>query len=248
MSTDIGKTPFFRLLLPLTAGIVVCYYLPEFSLISKYLTGATGLILILFSLFVKKEYRFKFRWLFGAGLFLFIFSLSQLQYQQQEQHAQFSFSENEQYYLGTITDIPETKPRTIAYNVKINNPSEKKVILYIQQSEQAWELEPGDEIVFSARIQPFKNFDDAGDFDYPRYMKIKGYSGSAYIPETAWRKTGRSSFSITSASQKFRVKALDFYKSFEPDKEAYAFISALTLGYKEDLTDSMQEVDRKSVV
>lgn len=246
MSTGIGKTPFFRLLLPLTAGIVVCYYLPEFSLISKYLTGATGLILILFSLFVKKEYRFKFRWLFGAGLFLFIFSLSQLQYQQQEQHAQFSFSENEQYYLGTITDIPETKPRTIAYNVKINNPSEKKVILYIQQSEQAWELEPGDEIVFSARIQPFKNFDDAGDFDYPRYMKIKGYSGSAYIPETAWRKTGRSSFSITSASQKFRVKALDFYKSFEPDKDAYAFISALTLGYKEDLTDSMQEAFRVS--
>lgn len=246
MIPGIGKTPFLRLLLPVITGIVVCSYFPDFSFISKQITGATGLLLILLSLFLKKDYRFKFRWLFGVGIFLFILSLSQLQYQQQEQNTQFSFSEDGQYFIGTITDIPEVKPRTIACNVKINDPIEKKVILYIQQTDEAWGLGPGDEIVFFARLKPFESFDNPDDFDYARYMKIKGYSGSAYIESTAWSKTGRESISIYTVSQKFRINALDFYKMFELDSDTYAFISAITLGYKEDLTDSTQEAFRAS--
>lgn len=246
MSTGIGKMPFLRLLLPVITGIVVNAFLPEFSIINKHITGVTGFIFIIISLLLKREYRFTFRWLFGAGIFLFLFSLTQVQFQQQEQNAQFSFSEKEQYYIGTITDIPEVKPQTIACNVKINGSSKKKVILYIQQSNESWSLESGDEIVFYTTMQPFKNFGNPDDFDYSRYMKIKGYSGSAYVPATAWSKTGRKTISITAASQRFRLKALDLYKLFDLDSDAYTFISALTLGYKEDLTESMQQAFRVS--
>ncbi len=248
MILGIGKTPFLRLLIPVIVGIVVCSYFPEFSLISKHISVILGLLLILISLFLKNDYRFKYRWLFGAGLFLFTFSLSQTQYHRQEQSTQFNFSENEQYFIGTITDIPKVKPRTIACNVKLNNldGKRKNVVLYIQQTDEAWSIEPGDEILFLARIEPFKNLGNPDDFDYARYMKQKGYSGTAYIESTAWRKTGNKSISITSVAQRFRIKALEFYKIFELDSDAYAFISALTLGYKEDLTDSMQEAFRAS--
>ncbi|MDD4776821.1 MAG: ComEC/Rec2 family competence protein [Fermentimonas sp.] len=246
MSTEIGKTPFLRLLLPVITGIIICSCFPEFSYISKQIAGISGLLLILISLFLRNEQSFRLRWMFGAGAFLFILSLTQLQFHKQEQDALFNFSESTHYYIGTITDIPKVKPKTIACNVKINDLEEKNVILYIQQSDKALHLEPGDEIVFMARMQPFKNFDNPDNFDYPRYMKIKGYSGSAYVPSEAWEKTGRQSSSIIAASQRFRIKALNYYKKFELNDEAYAFISALTLGYKEDLTESLQEAFRVS--
>ncbi len=246
MSTELGKTPFLRLLLPVITGIVINYFFPGFSFISTHIIGIVGLLLILISAFLRKEQIFRFRWLFGVGIFLFILSLSQLQYQQQQRKTDFTFLEIPQYYIGTITSIPEIKSKTIACNIKINEPKANKVILYIQQTDEAKLLEPGDEIVFYARIQPFRHFDNPNDFDYPRYMKIKGYSGSAYVPSSAWNKTKRESISITTASQRFRIKALDFYKLFELNDDSYAFISALTLGYKEDLSESLQEAFRIS--
>ena len=246
MSEGIGKAPFLRLLLPVITGIVISSHFPGFSDTFKHITGISGILLISISLFVQKEQIFRFRWLFGAGTFLFILSLTQVQYHQQDQHAHFNFPENTHYYIGTVTDIPKVKPKTVACNVKINDPEEKKVILYIQQTEKSRQLEPGDEILFFARMQPFKNFDNPDNFDYARYMKIKGYSGSAYIPSAAWEKTNRKSVSIKAASQRFRIKALNFYKKFKLKDEAYAFISAITLGYKDDLTESLQEAFRVS--
>ena len=132
MSEGIGKAPFLRLLLPVITGIVISSHFPGFSDTFKHITGISGILLISISLFVQKEQIFRFRWLFGAGTFLFILSLTQVQYHQQDQHAHFNFPENTHYYIGTVTDIPKVKPKTVACHVKINDTEEKKVILYIQ--------------------------------------------------------------------------------------------------------------------
>lgn len=244
LSTGIGKTPFLRLLLPLLAAIVFSSIIPEYLNITKLVTGITGLSFLIISIFIDKEYKFKFRWLFGVGIFLFLFSLTQVQYQIQEQNALFSFSEYKNCYIGTITDIPEIKPRTIAVNVKTGYPDKKKAVLYIQQSKEALNLEAGDEILFFAEMQPFKNYGNPDNFDYSRYMKIKGYSASAYVATTDWSKTGRKPAALAAVSQRLRSKALDFYKKLELDNDAGALISALTLGYKKELTEDLQEAFR----
>ena len=246
MSSEIGKTPFFRLLIPVITGIVISSCLPDFSYYSKLISGISGIIIIFISFIIGNRNRFHLRWLFGAGTFLFIVSLTQVQYHQHEKKALYNFNENTQYYIGTITDIPKIKPKTIACDVKINNQEGKKVILYIQQDDRSYSLKPGDEIVFQARIQAFRNFEKIDTFDYVRYMKIKGYSGSAYIPSTAWENTNRKSVSLYTISQRFRLKALNFYKSFELSDDTYSLISALTLGYKEDLTEDLREAFRIS--
>ncbi len=43
-------------------------------------------------------------------------------------------------------------------------------------------LAPGDRIAFSAKIRPFRNFNNPGGFDYKRYMTFKKIWGAAYIP------------------------------------------------------------------
>ncbi len=243
--TIFGKTPFLRLLLPVIAGIAVASLMPCNTL-HLSLAGLIGMLSMLCSFFVKGKWEYSLRWLFGAGLIFFLFSFAALQYQEQEKRIQADFNTKEIDYIGTLLDIPETKPRSIACHVKINYPIKKKVILYLQQNDLARALKPGDELVFRARLQPFHNYGNPDDFDYKHFMKIKGVAGSAYVPATNWNKTERQQFTLYILSQRCRAKMLSFYHSFQLDPDALAFISAVTLGYKAYLSDDLQEAFRAS--
>lgn len=245
MNALIGKTPFFRLLLPVITGIVAGMLFSGILPASLPLS-LIGLSLILLSFLILPYYRYKFRWVFGAGTCLFLFSLSLYQFRQCKESIQLTPPGYGQYDIGIVLDIPEVKPRSIAVNVKTAPPGEKKVVLYLEQTDQARRLTPGDEIVFLSGIVPFRNFGNPDDFDYARYMWIKGFSGSGYVSGNDWRKTGRKSKNISIMALQVRAKALDFYRSFGLESDAYAFICALTLGYSTYLSDELNTAFRVS--
>ncbi len=245
MKALIGKTPFFRLLLPVIAGIVTGSLFPV-VLSATLPVGLLGLFLMLFSFFIGPDEQFRLRWVFGTGVCLFLFSLSLYQFRQHIESTRLTPPGYGQYDLGTVLNIPEVKPRSIAVNIKTASPGEKRVILYLEQTDEARELLPGDEIIFRSRIEIFRNFGNPDDFDYAGYMKTKGFAGSGYVPAGDWQKTGRQSKNISALSQRVRMKALDFYRTFELESDAYAFICALTLGYKLHLSNDLQEAFRAS--
>ena len=245
MNGLIGKTPFFRLLLPLIAGIAAMTLLPGGAPLIPFFT-LTGLTLMLLSFIINEQQQYRFRWLFGAGLFFFLFALSAAHYYEQEKRVHFSFPAGEHSYMATILDIPETKRNSIACNVKIAPPFGKKIVLYLAQTDEARSLLPGDEILFSTRLQRFQNFGNPDDFDYVRYMKIKGFTASGYVPANNWIKSGRASRTIPIRAQRIRKKALTLFRSYLPDQDAFAFISAITLGYKAYLSDDLQDAFRAS--
>lgn len=247
MRSFLGKTPFFRLLLPVVISILLNSLHTQYNTESVIL-GIVGLSVMILSTFIKKRNRYRHRWLFGSGVVILLLSLTQYSYHKQIQSTQLNIGDKSDgdFYIATIIDIPETKPRSIALNVKTSFPKYKKITLYLETSDESGSLKPGDEIVFFAKLEPFKNFGNPDDFDYARFMKIKGFAGSGYASSSDWQKTGRRSISIYGLSQLVRFKALNFYRSFNLSEDAYAFISALTLGYKKDLPDKMQEAFRVS--
>ncbi|OJV83244.1 MAG: hypothetical protein BGO34_16325 [Bacteroidia bacterium 44-10] len=245
MNAVIGKTPFFRLLLPLIAGIITGTAFPGI-LSASLLIALIGSSCMLLSCFIPHNDQYKFRWLFGAGACFFIFSLPLYQIRQHTESTQLTPPGYGQYDLGIVLDIPQVKPRSIAVNVKTSSPGEKKLVLYLEQTDEARGLNPGDEIIFLSRVEPFRNFGNPDDFDYAGYMKNKGFAGSGYIPAVDWQKTGREMKSIPVMAQRLRGKALDFYRSFDLEGDAYAFICALTLGYKVHLSNDLQEAFRAS--
>lgn len=245
MDRLIGKTPFLRLLLPVITGIIAGTLFS--SILSASLPLALGgLSMMLLSFFIRPDNQFKCRWLFGAGVCLFFFSLSLFQLRQHVESSGFTPSPYGQYNLGTILDIPEAKPRSIAVNVKTAPPGGQKIILYLAQTDEARELIPGDEIVFRVNLEPFRNFGNPDDFDYAGYMRTKGFSGSGYVPGNSWQKTGRQINTIPIIAQRCRAKVLEFYRSFDLESDAYAFICALTLGYRVHLSNDLQEAFRAS--
>lgn len=245
MNDSIGKIPYLRFLLPVLAGIVAAALLPRMhSLGFALFFCGTGIMAAAF--FMEKRDPFAHRWIFGAGVFLAFFSLAVVQYAEQEKSTRFTLPETETVYIGVVQDIPQIKPRSVACVVKLRFPQEKKTMLYLEQTDKARMLMPGNEIVFRARMQPFRNFGNPDDFDYERFMKVKGFSASGYVSAANWHKTPRNVLTIGTASQKIRGKILQFYRSFGLSDDGYAFLSALTLGYKADLPDAMKAAFRAS--
>lgn len=239
MDAIIGKTPFLRLLLPVIAGILSASSF-QGSIHAAFLSGFAGALLMLFSFFTGVKYQYTLRWLFGAGVFLLLGSISFIQYRTSESELQLADPSVPQYYSGFVLDIPEEKPRSIACNVKTNYPFQRKIKLYLAPDHEARDLKPGEEILFYTTLQSFRNFGNPDDFDYVRFMKIKGFAGTAYIPGNDWQKTGRRSSAIKVQAQRLRAQILGIYRSLIDDEDARAFISALTLGYKADLSDDLQ--------
>lgn len=244
MKNITGKTPFFRLLIPVALGIIANEFIPVLP--SAVVFASAGFILMLLSFFIPQNKEFHYRWVFGAGACAFIFSLITFQYKHKTDDSSLDLSTQYITYKGIVRDIPQQKPRSVQVNAKLMYPVQKKVILYLEKDAKSGVLRPGDEIVFRAEIQPFKNLGNPDDFDYVRFMKIKGFAGSAYVPSHQWEKTGKSIQSVYTLSQNLRAKALNFYKSFGLNPDEYAFITALTLGYKSNLSNDLQEAFRAS--
>lgn len=204
----------------------------------------TGLIVA--SFFVPHKHQFKTRWFFGIGLFISIFSLFSYLTQFKQEEPAFDFSGERENFIGTIDGIPQEKNRSYACNIKISHPAKKKIVLYLQKESEAANLQPGQEIVFHAQVQPFRNFGNPDDFDYARFMTNKGFSGTAFVSSKEWRTTGREIRNLQISALQLRMRAIEFYRNFEFSHDAHSFLSALTLGHKQDLTNELVEAFRAS--
>lgn len=238
MTSFIEKAPFIRLLIPVIIGILLSNVA---GFIFFAIAALAGFSIIGISFFVSKGEQYNFRWIFGCGAFIALFATSALLYRQQEKSTTLASSDKEMLYKGVVQDIPQEKPRSVACHIKTSFPEKRKIVLYLQPGIAAANLQPGDEILFRATPQPFRNLGNPDDFDYKRYMQIKGFAASAYVSQHNWVKTDKSQHSLYTLSQQIRRKALDFYRSLQLNHDAYTFISALTLGFKTELSDDIRQ-------
>ena len=239
-----GQIPFLRLLIPTVSGILFCKFIsPSLNL---FIVGVFSFVIIITSFFFNKRKVYSHRWIFGSGILLFLFTLSTQYYQYRLEQVSFDFPKGKTTYIGEVMDLPQQKTRSVACEVHLTYPIDKKVMLYFEPDSNSLHLNPGDELIVWAQIQPFRNLGNPDDFDYKGYMLGKGFSGSAYVGSINWSRTGRQSKSIRSKALRVRAKMLYLYKSFDLDDDAYSFISALTLGYKADLSDNLKEAFRAS--
>ena len=236
--------PFLRLLLPIVVGILFGKFISSSHYL--YIVGLIGLVVILFSFFKPlKSYR-KLRWLFGTGLMLFLFSIAIHSYKYRSDLVSYDFPVENSAFVGEVLDLPQPKKRSVACEIKLISPVNKKVLLYFAPDSLSKSLKPGDEIIVNTKINPFKNLGNPNEFDYSAYMKSKGFSGTAYIDSTKWIKTGEHKFSLKTEALLVRSYILDIYKSFGLDHDEFAFLSALTLGYKADLSNDLKQSFRAS--
>ncbi len=227
------------MVIPLLIGILLQYYFKiQYISIAFFLIGGIAMLL---SYMIAEKYQFGLRWLFGFGAAVFIIGIGISSTMLRQQKSEFTYSSNKKLYHGIVTDTPQEKPKTTAYRVYLPE-HDKQIVCYIQMdSLQNDRLDPGDKFIFYGNIQPFKNMGNPDDFDYVDYMHNQGFAGSTYLTKQSWKATGETSSSPKYLALRCRQYIMDFYKSLGFDHTEYSILSALTLGYQNELTDDIKQ-------
>lgn len=233
----IQRVPFFRLLLPLLAGIVIQYYTDIYRW--SIIPFSIGAGMMLFSLFIKQQAQYKWRHLFGIGACFVLFAIGIISTMFRQEASRFTFPDITEVYEGIIIDLPQEKPSTIAIKVKLTE-SGKQIICYLPKSGSAKWLKPGEYISFFSKVTPFTSNGNPDRFDYSQFMRNKGYSGISFIKSDQWEIVDKEpSLNLFTLASRSRQNILLFFQSLELNESEYGILAALTLGYTDSLSDDV---------
>lgn len=232
--------PFFRLLIPLMAGIAYGdrLFFKEISLNISHAGTVAGAFLLT-ALLVLPLQRHSLRWIFGLCLLCFLFMAGLSRGYQQLQRCESPAIERGIHRV-TITENPTEKKRSLLCPASLEK---RKVLLYLPRSPQSAAIRRGDELMISASISlpPKENIPQS--FDYRRFLIRKGISGTGYVPDGQWHPTGNHlpRFSLRQTALDCREVLLNIYRKTTLSPNETALLSALTLGYKEELSETVKE-------
>ncbi|WP_370524450.1 ComEC/Rec2 family competence protein [Bacteroides sp. 224] len=183
--------------------------------------------------------RYSLRWLFGASIFGVFFLLGCNWHYWKLKQTNCSFSEDSSVYQASIISSPEVKERSILCESEIEH---QRVLLYFPKDSTVATLRRGDRILVSSQLSLPKNSGVPDAFDYRRYLLRKGISGTGYVADGHWKLlTHDSHRTLQQIASDSRDTLLSVYRQLGFTKDELSILSALTLGYKEDLSEEIRE-------
>ena len=243
------RTPFFRLLFPLIAGIIMYQYweLPMWGLSACFVLS---LGFIAFSFFLRaSNLQYRFRWLFGCGISLFFIAFAYALCVNVERENSFDHLSEKGIFTVELTKAPVEKARSIMCEAKIiqfsdslsSLASQGKAYIYFQKDSLAAALAFGDRLLVEAEFNPPEGVQNPDGFDYAAYLKRKGIGATAYVASDSWTRIGENSrFSVFALAQQCRTYFLNIYRKFDFKREDFAVLAALTFGYTDELDPDLQ--------
>ena len=237
--------PFVRLLLPLILGIAVAdkynwlYQLP----IAYTLSGLALLWLIMLT-GVKNSW--DRRALYGIISFIFFFVLGLHVCSIHWQRQMVNWPDKAYVYEGQLTEGATTKKNSILFPIKITTLKDgdtcrkinTNILLYLPKEEKTSMLKVGDTIRFYGQIKSPENFTPT--FDYVRYLQHQHITGTLYTKQ--WSSTSANHYGWKAKALHYRKKLLDYYQCTGIKKDELAVLSALTLGYKKELSEDISQL------
>ena len=239
MRNPLSATPFLFLLLPLLVGILLQYYFRIDTWSIAFLS--IGGLAILLSFLIKSKALLFQSLIFSLGTSFVVIGIGIASTDWRMQQSEFTYSQDACIYKGVILDIPQEKPNSMAYKVKLTH-DDKQIVCYL--SKESYKFSPGDIFLFESTIQPFRNAGNPDDFDYAQYMFNQGFSGSTYIAPNHFQILNETDTSLKVVALRCRMHVLGFYQSLGFDSTEYSILSALTLGYQDALSDDMKQAFR----
>ncbi|MGQ8336166.1 ComEC/Rec2 family competence protein [Sunxiuqinia sp. A32] len=152
-------------------------------------------------------------------------------------------------YQGNISAIllqpPLEKNKTYQLSVKIciadsSSCNNSNALLYVRKNNRNKNIEVGDKIVGRGTLNRIENNGNPFEFDYAGYMAKQGYYFSAFLSDEDFRLTGKSNLTPTILAEKIRSKLLDRLRSHIKNNDSFQVISALTLGYRKELSKEIK--------
>lgn len=234
------RYPFVRILLPLAGGIYVGdeLFFKGATLSTEPIYGALfALFISLAALYLLQ--RFTLRWVFGGCLFLFCLLSGFSRMFDQLQQTAVHFPTEETIYHLSINNKPEQRGQQLLYNTTWNG---KEILLYLPKDERSEHLRCGDELLVTGRPTTPLPSGNPDAFDYPRYLRHKQISALLFCTSDRWKLIGHHpTRSLKQQALAWRERLLNHYRELGFSGDELAVLQALTVGYKEDLSETIRE-------
>ncbi|MDR3119170.1 MAG: ComEC family competence protein [Mediterranea sp.] len=248
------KYTVFRLLVPFIAGILCgdCMYDESVRLSFTFLLVAVFVFLFFLLALYSIFRRYSSRWVFGVFACLFFLLFGACWQNIRLQQTVVDFSSAETLYRVVIADRPERKGERMLCRARVaaerkdslswKRMDDPSVLLYFPLDSASRTIRRGDELLLQTRLALPEQGGNPDEFDYPRYLIHKRISGSSFVSAGKWRIIAHhSQRSIQDCAFDCRDKVLELYRDLGFRADNYAVLSALTVGYKNELSESIRE-------
>lgn len=243
--------PFLRLLIPFAGGVLLFHVYPVFltSVLFPAMLSFTGLIL--FFIFRKRDsftrtYSFLLFGFFGA-LTSGALNTSVHTHKSDNTHAQTGF------WSGEIKRTDRSNPNTIRCDITLKGFStagndsftsiNEYARVYIRKSLSD-SLSSGDRISFYATLNPPRNNDNPGEFDYAGWLLQKGFTRTGFVDSSLWQSTFNPDASLTARINRTGDKLKSKIRLLLSEPEQANLLIALLLGDKTELREEQKALFR----
>lgn len=230
---DIKNYPLLKLALPLVAGIVAGW------LCSVDVLHTATLFVVSLLLLVAGMLSLAPRWLFGAGAVGVMLSVGLFVITCDKEDESPEWSDEKGVFEAQLLEEPHRQgaaTRALARVVRVASVpvpgarNEGVVQLYFANSVEAEALNVGDKVRFEGVVQNPANNGNPAEFDAVRYMRVKGITGSVFLPVNSWEFRGAGERGIAMLALSLRERVLDMYERLGFEGDNLALLSAFSVG------------------
>lgn len=243
---EIRKIPLLRIFIPFIIGIIIQAKF-NFNFQSTLLFFIPVLILFFLSVYFYSR-----KYIISAGVIISIFFLCfGIAYT-----SVFSRKDNINlsdykggYVVAEILEIPKERLRNVSFTVRmlaINSgkdwlEADGKILLYLEKNEKSLSLKPGDKIVFSPDFSEIQNKGNPEEFDLKKYLTYNLILSADFLSSDEWQKIDSNlPIGIKQKFLRFRELLIGILKEAGLNDDELAVASALTLGYKDKISESLK--------
>ena len=237
--------PFLKLFFALTLGIILALF---FSINIGILAISIAFIVLLI-LHQKSHKYINLVPYSGFAFILFITLVGLYRTTEDKQEAERKHLQQDGYIIAKIIETPKVYDKTIRTKLDMvaikekNNIKETqgKSLLILEKDSLALSLKKGDYIQFEPNFKEIEVNKNPNTFNYKRYLFFHLISQQTFIKSNRWSKIkiNKYWYDIDRLSS-MRTYLLSQYKKYGIEGEDLSVLSALTLGYKNDLDKRIQ--------
>ncbi|HCT30010.1 MAG TPA: hypothetical protein DIW31_04620 [Bacteroidales bacterium] len=243
------EVPFFKLIIPLLAGIVCQYWLAILDNAWWNYVVALLLISILFlGYFFSAHWRY--RWVFGFVLNLSLLFFGALLTLRQPLIDKIEVNSGNETILRLLDD-PQVRAKSIRVEAEIKSVYSKsiwwsvneKILIYFNLRDSlACDLRYGTLLAVNLTPHEVLQQGNPEQFDFKKYLSDRGVRLTAYVQQNQWIKVGYDGNALKRVALDFRIRLMSLFKQYGLSGDELAVASALTLGYQDLLDDELRHV------
>lgn len=230
------KTPFFRLLIPWIAGLILFEYVPLPCLVvGGFLLFSVILLIVRFrQWFTESSVYYSRRWEYGVFVNVVIASLAWFS-NYFSSFTEVKYSETPQIYIATLLEEPQLSSNRLTVVVQLidGEMTSKALLVVIKDSLTRWKnMNTGDLVLFKALLKVPEKPRNPASFDESEYLRRKGIHLKAIINLSQLKIIQKGSFSLTRVAGKIRDYLIELFTRAGVEEQRLAVLVALTLGQK----------------